>query len=43
MKKILSIALCLSLIAAGVIVFAACGKQNKQNESEGDTRTAADL
>ena len=39
MKKVLSIVLCLSLIAAGVTVFAACGKRNKNagdNESGGE-------
>lgn len=34
MKKILSIVLCVSLIAASVMIFAACGDQNKEKETE---------
>ncbi len=33
MKKGLSFLLCLSLIAASVIIFAACGKQNRETEN----------
>ena len=43
MKKVLSIVLCISLIAAGVVVFAACGKQNEQNEHTGDIESGGEI
>ena len=43
MKKLLSITLCLSLIAAGVFFLAACSKQNKQDENEGDIESGGEI
>lgn len=43
MKKALSIIICLSLIAAGAIVFAACGKQEEENESTGDIESGGEI
>ena len=43
MNKILSIILCISLIAACAAVFAACGKQNKEKENTGDTESGGEI
>ena len=43
MKKILSVILCLSLIAACTAVFAGCGKQNKEKENTGDTESGGEI
>ena len=39
MKKVLSIIICLSLIATSVIAFAACSKQNKERGNENTSNT----
>ena len=43
MKKLLSVLLCLSLVAAGALVFAGCGRQNRGKETTDDTESKSEI
>ncbi|MBR5996337.1 MAG: hypothetical protein IK026_07185 [Eubacteriaceae bacterium] len=43
MKKKISVVICLSLIAASIIVLVSCSKQHKENENKGSIETGGEI